>query len=57
MDVFNIWLSYFNMIYLNIYTKNYNKAITYCDKILENEKKTKENSIFLNEIVKIQKNY
>ena len=39
-----------NMIYLNIYTKNYNKDITYCDKILENENKTKENSIFLNEI-------
>nr|WP_317357574.1 tetratricopeptide repeat protein [uncultured Tyzzerella sp.] len=39
-----------NIIYLCIYTKDYNKAIIYCDKILNTENKTTENSVSLDEI-------
>ncbi len=39
-----------NIIYLCIYTKNYKKAINYCDKILSNEVRNEQNIIFLDEI-------
>lgn len=39
-----------NVIYLCIYTKNYNKAINYCDKIISNEIKNEQNLLFLDEI-------